>query len=111
MFCELKNSDPIINFEMPVIADYLGRVVIMGNYSSPEDTFAQIFYKTSDSSNLGHVEQNIRKGKNIVHITVHVKPFEKVYLRFDPGAVPGDYVFEDIQEVNDLRNRMKEDGI
>lgn len=106
-----KNSDPIINFEMPVIADYLGRVVIMGNYSSPEDTFAQIFYKTSDSSNLGHVEQNIQKGKNIVHITVHVKPFEKVYLRFDPGAVPGDYVFEDIQEVNDLRNRMKEDGI
>lgn len=106
-----KNADPIVKFSEPVKADYLGRVVVIAKYSTPQNSFAQIFYRTESDKTLRYVVQNITRGKNLVHMTVHVKPFEKVYLRFDPGAVPGNYVFEDIPEVNDLRNRMKEDGI
>lgn len=106
-----QNADPIVKFSEPVKADYLGRVVVIAKYFTPQNTFAQIFYRTESDTALRYVVQNIARGKNLVHMTVHVKPFEKVYLRFDPGAVPGNYVFEDIPEVNDLRNRMKEDGI
>lgn len=108
-----NNEDPMIVFKKPVVADYLGRVVIMAKYDSPQNTFAQVFYRseTGKFNEPDSIKQNVIKGNNVVHFTVHVKPFEKVYLRFDPGAVPGNYVFEDIPEVNDLRNRMKEDGI
>ena len=78
------------------------------------NSFAQVFYSTDDSPNISEkksVSQQIHAGENLVHLTVHVKPFEKVYLRFDPGAVPGQYIFENIPEVEDLRKRMQEDGL
>lgn len=108
-----SNVDPMVVFKNPVVADYLGRVVVMAKYISPDSTFAQVFYRSENGkfSESDSIKQNVIKGDNLVHLTIHVKPFEKVYLRFDPGAVLGDYVFEDIPEVNDLRNRMKEDGI
>lgn len=86
----------------------------MAKYISPADSFAQVFYSTDDSPNISEeksVSQQIHAGENLVHLTVHVKPFEKVYLRFDPGAVPGQYLFENIPEVEDLRKRMQEDGL
>ncbi len=109
-----SNSDPIIKFKHSVTADYLGRAVVMAKYISPADSFAQVFYSTADSPNISEkksVSQQIHAGENLVHLTVHVKPFEKVYLRFAPGAVPGQYIFENIPEVEDLRKRMQEDGL
>lgn len=109
-----QNNDPIITFKHYVVSDYLGRAVVMAKYISPADTFAQVFYSTNDShkfSSEKSVVQKIHKGENVVHLTVHVKPFEKVYLRFDPGAVPGQYIFENISEVEDLRKRMEKDGL
>lgn len=108
------NIDPTITFKHSVTADYLGRAVVMAKYISPADSFAQVFYSTDDSPNISEeksVSQQIHAGENLVHLTVHVKPFEKVYLRFDPGAVPGQYIFENIPEVEDLRKRMQEDGL
>lgn len=86
----------------------------MAKYVAPSDTVAQLFYTTASSPYFYEdksVRQPIHTGENLVHLTVHVKPFEKVYLRFDPGAVPGQYIFENIPEVEDLRKRMQEDGL
>lgn len=108
------NGDPMISFKQSVTADYLGRAVVMAKYIAPSDTVAQLFYTTDPSPYFYEdksVRQPIHTGENLVHLTVHVKPFEKVYLRFDPGAVPGQYIFENIPEVEDLRKRMKEDGL
>ena len=107
-----KTKESSFDFRNPVEADYLGRAVIMARYSSPEETTAKVYFKTDENTNENTVEQNIIKGTNTVHITVHVKPYQKVYLRFSPGAIEnGEYAFENISEVNDLRARMNKDGI
>lgn len=104
------NNDPAI-IAKPAMSDYLGRVVVMAKYSAPEDTYGQIFYWTDKDRTQKVVSFSVGKSSKEIHIRIKVDPFEKVYLRFDPGMVKGRYIFEDIPEVNDLRNRMKEDGI
>lgn len=108
------DNDPIIVFKNPVTADYLGRAVVMVKYIAPSDSIAQLFYKTKSSPYFSEdksVKQKIHAGENIVHLTAHVKPFESVYLRFDPGTVSGQYIFENIPEIEDLRKRMQENGL
>ena len=86
----------------------------MAKYIAPSDSIAQLFYKTKSSPYFSEdksVKQKIHAGENIVHLTAHVKPFESVYLRFDPGTVSGQYIFENIPEIEDLRKRMQENGL
>lgn len=107
-----SSEDSSFNFKIPVKADYLGRVVIMARYKSPEKTSAKVYYHTDETSVENKIVQDISNGINTVHMTVHVKPYENVFLRFSPGSITNaDYIFEDIEEVNDLRERMNKDGI
>lgn len=105
------NGDPIMEWGAMVKADDLGRAVIMADLTVPVDTVAQTFAWVEGNPEPQVISENLTAGHHFIHHTVRVKPFQEVKLRFDPGTVPGTYVFGQIKEVNDLKARMTEDGI
>jgi len=104
------NDDPIIESKSVMQADEYGRVVIMANYISPGNTYAQVYFRKLNESTFAEknsVKQELQQGLNKIHITLHFAPFEKVWIRFDPGNISGDYIFEDIPELTALKARIK----
>ena len=89
----------LLSLKTPAVADDLGRVVIMGQLNVPANGLVRIMYKDSETN------FRIRKGPQIFHETIHVKPYSKVSLSLQ-FLTPGRYSFGKIQEIDDLRERM-----
>ena len=94
-----------LTLKAPVIADDLGRVVVMGQLNVPANGLVSILYRDSETNEEKHQTFKIWKGSHIYHETIHVKPFSKVSLSLQ-FLTPGKYSFGKIQEIDDLRERM-----
>ena len=95
----------LLSLKAPVSADDLGRVVVMGELNAPANAVIRVLYKDSVSGTDKHQDFRIRKGPQIFHETIHVKPYSKVSLSLQ-FLTPGRYSFGKIQEIDDLRERM-----
>ena len=113
LIIDATSSDPIIEFIRTVKADDLGRVALMMNISAPADTVAQIYFADpAESFNKGKVINiTLHQGDNLIAQELWFAPYQEVRLRFDPGTVPGRYIFKRIPQLDELRARMKENGI
>ena len=94
-----------LSLKAPAAADDLGRVVVMGHLNAPANGVVRILYRDSETNTEKHQDFKIRKGPQIFHETIHVKPFSKVSLSLQ-FLTPGKYSFGKIQEIDDLRERM-----
>lgn len=101
-----KNTDPMLILP-PVFADADGRVVVMARLIAPADTAAQLFYTNQQNAftEARSVKLALKKGENLVHMQSFSKPHEKVWLRFDPGAIAGDYYLLPMLDVQRLRGQ------
>ena len=98
-------SGNMLSLKDPAAADDLGRAVVMGELNAPANAVVRILYKDSETNTEKHQDFRIRKGQQIFHETIHVKPFSKVSLSLQ-FLTPGKYSFGKIQEIDDLRERM-----
>lgn len=101
-----KNTDPMLILP-PVFADADGRVVVMARLIAPADTAAQLFYTNQQNAftEARSVKLALKKGENLVHMQSFSEPHEKVWLRFDPGAIAGDYYLLPMLDVQRLRGQ------
>ena len=95
----------LLTLKAPVIADDLGRVVVMGQLSVPAHGQVRILYRDPETNEEKHQNFKIWKGSHIYHETIHVRPNSKVQLSLQ-FLTPGRYSFGKIQEIDDLRERM-----
>lgn len=77
----------------------------MSRLLAPADTVAQLFCTNQENiyNESATQKTDIIKGENLVHMHCFGKPGETLWLRFDPGAVPGEYRLLPLQEVHQLR--------
>lgn len=104
-----SDSPPLILLP-PVTADTEGRAVVMAHLSAPKDTHAKLFFArgNEDFSESNSSIVQIKKGDNLVHCQIFANPNEKVRLRFNPGHLPGEYIFLPMpEEIVHLKNKMK----
>ena len=87
-------ADPMLVFP-PVKADADGRAVVMARFIAPADTHAQLFFAEGAApfSEQQSMMMSVKAGENLVHLHAVATPHAEIRLRFDPGAVPGRYIF------------------
>ena len=98
-------QDGLLSLKAPAAADDLGRVIVMGELNAPANAVVRVLYKDSETSTDKYQDFRIRKGPQLFHETIHVKPFSRVRLSLQ-FLTPGKYSFGKIQEIDDLRGRM-----
>lgn len=82
-----------------------GRACIMARLKSPGKTKAKLFFaENNEEFNENKCSETIlEKGDNYVHLHIITRPHRQVRLRFDPGEIPGDYIFLPIPELDSLQ--------
>ena len=101
----LIGADNRLSLKESAVADDLGRVIVMGELNAPANAVVRVLYKDSETSTDKYQDFRIRKGPQLFHETIHVKPFSRVRLSLQ-FLTPGKYSFGKIQEIDDLRGRM-----
>ena len=100
------SDDPLLLLP-PITTDSYGRAVVMANLNSPSDTVAQLFYDEKGHFNAQQsVACPIKRGDNLIHLSIKTKPNSTVFLRFDPGMVAGSYIFSSIFEAECLKEKI-----
>ena len=110
--CELKihndhvvlaapHNDPQV-YLVPIKPDSFGRVVVLAKLFSPADTVAQLFYAQGSQvfSEERSVKQKIYKGENYIRLSAYGRSGEVMNLRFDPGALSGEFLLLPIPEIH-----------
>lgn len=70
-------ADNKITLKAPVVADDLGRVVIMGQINAPSNISVRIIYSDENSTEKTQ-DIGIAQGSQLFHETIHTKPFSQV---------------------------------
>ena len=106
-------NDSKILFKDIFVADDLGRIYMAVMIKSDINAVAQLFYAAphENFSESKSITKMIKKGENLFHFNLMVKPHEKIKLRFDPSNQPGTFIIQEIPELKDLREKIKENGI
>ena len=106
------SSDPKLVFKDYFTADADGRITLSLCLNSGVAGISQLFY-SPDGKFTEHnsLRKPVKKGDNLLHFELQLKPYEKVKLRFDPINKKGTFIIREIPELKDLRMRLKDNGI
>ena len=96
--------DNRLSLKAPAMADDLGRAVVMGKINAPANSIVRVFYRNENGTEKIQ-DFSILQGSHLFHETINVKPFSQVTISLQ-FLTPGNYKFEKIQEIDDLRERM-----
>lgn len=93
----------------PLLADADGRAVLMARLTAPAETVARLRYVVAGrpASAVTVVTADIKKGANVLHMTMTANPGAEIRARFEPGQVPGGYGFAPLPEVARVREMRR----